>query len=241
MGDPAGCGTERVDLVPGAASSRPSPPHPRDPGVDVWSVGRASASPCVCPLDDTGFSCVSFFLVISGLGALETSGVGGRGPIALCRALTLLRRAGAPGLAALCLSFPLSNVRVTAEGQRVRVCSQRVPAGQAAPQPQCTPVGHPPPWRRGGCGTIIGTGFAPNPHLAAVSAGHLQGWLRRMGFGGKTCSSPQTPSPLRRGPPAGLRRLPKAGRRGGAAGSPESAGLRPEAGLAAAAGANWRV
>lgn len=50
--------------------------------------------------------------------------------MALCPALTLLQRAGAPGLAAPCLSFPLSSVRVIVEGREYVFAHRGSPPGR---------------------------------------------------------------------------------------------------------------
>lgn len=111
---------------------------------------------------------------------------------------------------------------------------------------------------RVGVDTIIGAGLAPNPHLAPVSTGRrvvIQGGWALGAPGSRRRALLSRPPPHFAGGSregeghslrptdlltdrAGPRRDPRPLR---CQGRPESAGLRPEAGLAAAAGTNWRV
>lgn len=117
------------------------------------------------------------------------------------------------------------------------------------------------PWKTapGGVDAVLGSGLAPNPHLAPVSYRAPPFFAREDGPWGrsqKTCSALWTPHPICGKAAQRPKVTPQArqtDRPMGRAsprrdpsplcsqGRPESAGLRPKAGLAAATVTNWRL
>lgn len=111
---------------------------------------------------------------------------------------------------------------------------------------------------------IIGTGLAPDPHLAPLTTGHLHAWLEKMVLRGprETCSALWTHTLCCWEATKKAELTPRAMQTDGwtepafrwdlsspappttttrSQGRPESAGLQPEAGHAAATVTNWRV